>query len=357
MENQWNMLQAELERRGVPKIALPRESEAREKRLEEIRNLLCRELYGYAPGFPLKVEGAETKRDDNGYGGKAVILQLEIRVTSPFAYTSFPACVALPKGKAKPPLFLHYTFTNAAGDGMGEEIIDRGYGLASVYYEAVTPDKDDSFLNGAGAFCRRNPYDSWGKIAIWAWAGSRLLDVCLEKELADPKRIAVVGHSRLGKTALLAGALDRRFSMVVSNDSGCGGIALYRGKKGEQLADLKKNAGYWFCGNMADLVGREEEMPFDAHYLAALTAPGHLYVASASEDAWADPKSEFLACVAGSEAYETLGLRGLVCPDRYPEPGEAFPEGHIGYHLRKGTHYLAREDWHHFMEYREKHNI
>ena len=238
MENQWNMLQAELERRGVPKIALPRESEAREKRLEEIRNLLCRELYGYAPGFPLKVEGAETKRDDNGYGGKAVILQLEIRVTSPFAYTSFPACVALPKGKAKPPLFLHYTFTNAAGDGMGEEIIDRGYGLASVYYEAVTPDKDDSFLNGAGAFCRRNPYDSWGKIAIWAWAGSRLLDVCLEKELADPKRIAVVGHSRLGKTALLAGALDRRFSMVVSNDSGCGGIALYRGKKGEQLADL-----------------------------------------------------------------------------------------------------------------------
>ncbi len=357
MENEWKVLGAELAGRKIPSIGLPDREEARKARIGAIRNLLCRELYGFAPAFPLKVEGVERKRDPDGYGGKAMILRLEIQVTSPFAYTSFPACVALPKGVERPPLFLAFAFTEAIADGMGEELIDNGYAVASLYYEAVAPDKDDKFQNGAGNFCRRNPYDAWGKIAIWAWAGSRLLDVCLEKGLADPGRLAVVGHSRLGKTALWAGAMDERFTLTISNDSGCGGIALYRGKAGEQLEDLGRWAPYWFCGNRMHHEGRTAEMPFDAHFLAALIAPRHLYVASASRDDWADPRSEFLCCVAASEAYGAYGLKGLVCPDRYPKPGEVFPEGRIGYYLREGTHHLGREDWHRFMEYRSRHTI
>ncbi len=352
------MLEEELQRRGVPKIALPDGEEARNGRMEEIRGLLCRELYGYAPSFPLTDESVILDTDENSFGGKARTLYLDIRVRSPFAYTSFRASLIVPKERKKPPMFLSYTFTPAIADGIGEELIDNGYAIASLYYEGVAPDKDDQFQNGAARFCRRNPYDSWGKIAVWAWAGSRLLDYVLKLNLVDEKRIAVVGHSRLGKTALLAGAMDARYSLTISNDSGAGGIALYRGKTGERIENLAgKGSRFWFCGNLMNYINKEEELPFDSHYLAALIAPRHLYVASADQDDWADPRSEFLACAAASEAYESYGVSGLVTPDRYPEPGECLHEGRIGYHLRKGTHYLGRFDWHRFMEYRKKHDI
>ena len=155
-----------------------------------------------------------------------------------------------------------------------------------------------------------------------------------------------------------AGAMDARYSLTISNDSDAGGIALYRGKTGERIENLAgKESRFWFCGNLMNYINKEEELPFDSHYLAALIAPRHLYVASADQDDWADPRSEFLACAAASEAYESYGVSGLVTPDRYPEPGECLHEGRIGYHLRKGTHYLGRFDWHRFMEYRKKHDI
>ncbi|MBO5197528.1 MAG: hypothetical protein J6B85_03295 [Lachnospiraceae bacterium] len=356
------MLQKELERRKVPKIAFPADESGRRERREEIKTVLCRELYGFAPDFPLTDESVILRKEENAFGGKAVACEIDVRVRSPFNYASFRAQLVVPKGIKKVPMFLCYTFTPAIADGCGEELIDNGYAIASLYYEGVAPDKPDDHLLGAGRFCRRNPYDSWGKIAIWAWAGSRLLDYILARNqteaVIDEQRIAVVGHSRLGKTALFAGAMDERYSMVISNDSGAGGIALYRGKRGERLTNLAgKGSRLWFCGNMLNWVDREEELPYDANYLAALIAPRHLYVASATEDDWADPQSEFLSCVAASEAWESYGLTGLVSPDRYPEPNEAFHDGCIGYHLRKGTHYMGRDDWHRFMEYRARHNV
>ncbi|MDO5423678.1 MAG: hypothetical protein Q4F41_08140 [Eubacteriales bacterium] len=352
------MLQEELERRGIPKIGLPMQEPEREARREEIRQILRREFYGFAPEFPLTDESEIVRTEENSFGGKGTTYEIEVRVRSPFAYTSFPATLTVPKGMEKPPVFLCYTFTPTIADGLGEEILDNGYAVASLYYEGIAPDKDDQFANGAGRFCRRNPYDSWGKIAIWAWAGSRLLDFLLRSGLCDEKRVAVVGHSRLGKTALFAGAMDERFSLVISNDSGAGGAALLRGKTGEKIENLAmKGSRFWFCGNMEKYVKKEEELPFDAHFLAGLVAPRHLYVASASEDDWADPKAEFLCCVAAGEAYESYGVNGLAAPDRFPEPGEAFLDGRIGYHLRKGTHYMGREDWKQFFVYRRMHDV
>jgi hypothetical protein len=352
------MLQEELQRRGIPKIGLPSDEEGKQKRREEIRTLLKREFYGFEPGFTLKDESVILRTEQDSFGGKGTTYEIEMRISSPFAYTAFPVTLTLPKGIEKPPVFLCYTFTPAIADGLGEEILDHGYAVASLYYEGIAPDKEDQFSNGAAAFCRRNPYDSWGKIAVWAWAGSRVMDYIETSGMCDETRVAVVGHSRLGKTALLAGALDERFSLVISNDSGAGGIALLRGKTGEKVENLAgRGSRFWFCGNMMKYVGKEETLSFDAHFLAGLVAPRHLYVASATQDAWADPASEFLSCVAAQEAYESYGLQGLVCPDRYPGVGEAFHEGRIGYHLRPGTHYMGRDDWKQFFAYRKKHGV
>ena len=161
----------------------------------------------------------------------------------------------------------------------------------------------------------------------------------------------MAGHSRLGKTALLAGALDDRFYCAYSNDSGCSGAALSRQKEGEKIKDIVGQFPYWFCERYADYVDREDELPFDQHALLAANAPHYVYVASASEDLWAYPKNEYLACVAVSEYFESLGLAGFVHPDRLAEVGDCFHEGTVGYHLRKGGHFLRPEDWHLFLTF------
>lgn len=122
------------------------------------------------------------------------------------------------------------------------------------------------------------------------------------------------------------------------------------------MADLCRNFPYWFCGNLKKYAGGETKLPFDQHFLAALVAPRKLYAASAVDDQWADPRSEFLSCAAVTPVYELLGEKGLVC-DSLPETGDAFHEGSVGYHLRPGTHYLGREDWKLFMEYRRRHGV
>jgi hypothetical protein len=152
--------------------------------------------------------------------------------------------------------------------------------------------------------------------------------------------------------------MDERFSLVAANDSGGGGAALFRGKTGEKIENLaNKGSNCWFCGNFFEYVRREEELPFDMHYLLSLVAPRHLYISSATKDQWADPMSEFLACVATDPVYSLLGERGLVTADQFPEENAFLHEGKIGYHLRVGTHYLSRFDWQKLMEYRSKHNV
>lgn len=211
-------------------------------------------------------------------------------------------------------------------------------------------------MTGLGRFCTRNPYDSWGKLRIWSWAASRILDGLTGDVRLNFDRTAVMGHSRLGKTALLAGAFDERFALTVSCQSGAGGAALFRGKTGERIENLRgEGSRLWFDGNFFQ--HSEETLPFDQHFLLAMIAPRYLYVTSASEDNWADPKSEFLSCIAASEAFELLGTEGLRHGGEFPETGTCLHEGHIGYSLRRGTHYLSRDDWKNVIAYREKYMI
>lgn len=356
------MLEEELRKRSLPQLMYLLSGEAVnspalwECRRKEIEELLSREFVGFPTRLGYQVQKEVVRTEPDSFGGKAETEHCELRIRSDFSSAVIPFTLTIPKQKKPVPFFVYLAFTPVMADGAGEEIVDAGYAIASVYYQEIAADYYDEHQTGMGRFCTRNPYDSWGKLKIWSWCASRILDVIGDDTRIDADRAAVMGHSRLGKTALLAGAFDTRFALTVSCQSGGGGAALFRGKTGERMKHLYgKGSRLWFDGNFFQY--QEETLPFDQHFLLALMAGRHLYVTSASRDDWADPKSEFLGCVAASPAFTCIGAVGLCTDDRYLEPGEYSHEGDIGYFLREGTHYLSRDDWRHVFAYRKLHQI
>ena len=233
---------------------------------------------------------------------------------------------------------------------------DRGYATATAYCGDVFPDHADgrkaSVLPSLGYAVgdeRMVSGDEPGAISTWAWQLSRILDWLVTLPEIDPTRVIVVGHSRLGKTALWAGAGDERFAMVVSNESGCGGAALERRNYGETVNRITTSFPHWFAPTFATYAGRETELPIDQHVVLAMTAPRPLYVSSAVEDRWADPRGEFLAAVAAGPVWELFGKVGLGT-DTYPAVDTAIG-GSIGYHVRSGPHDITAVDWSHFADF------
>jgi hypothetical protein len=234
-----------------------------------------------------------------------------------------------------------------------EYIIDQGFGLATMYYGEIDPDFDDDFENGIHGLIDQKDKSKLSSLSAWAWMMSQALTYLQEDPNVRSDQIAVIGHSRLGKAALWAGALDERFALVVSNDSGCGGAALSRRKYGETINRINNSFPHWFADAFNKYKNAEETLPFDQHTLLSLIAPRPLYVASAEDDKWADPKGEFLASQSASVVYDLYGLSALN--------GQTMPEvdqpiiGHaIGYHIRSGGHDLTQYDWEQFIAFAKK---
>ena len=388
------------EERNVPKFSVPDPltTFAGEKistsedwiaqRRPELLKFFENKVYGKVPGNLDEVTFKLLEENKNALNGKARRKQVEVTLTKNEKSIRFTILIYLPKNSTLAPIFLGYNFfgnhsittdTNVfiseawamnsealsisehrlteVSRGLRahrwaiEKIIDRGFGLATIYYGEIDPDKNDLMDGLQNLFYEkgqeRPERNEWGSLAAWAFGYSRALDYFEQDNNIDASKVLVFGHSRLGKAALWAGATDKRFAGVISNNSGCGGAALSKRRFGETINVINTSFPHWFSYNFKNYNNNEEALPVDQHQLLALIAPRPLYVASAKEDEWADPKGEFLSAYHASQIYGLFGKKGISNIE--------MPEVHkpihntIAYHIREGKHDVTDYDWEQYV--------
>lgn len=354
------MLNTELLKRDLPSILDAEDfaKESWERRRLWLLDVLQKSIYGITPPPPKEVTGRVLESNRRCCAGKVLEQRIEIAFDTPKGAFTVPISLFVPVEENQPPVILHIAFRPVPDRYIPvEEITDSGFALAVVCYNDIIADSHDgNFDQGIGGMFRDKGgrgIHEWGKIGMWAYGASRVMDYLMTLDgIIDKSRISVMGHSRLGKTALWCAAQDTRFFAVMSNDSGFGGAAVAKFGSGEKIKDFEACGSIdWFCENFKKFDGRENEMPFDQHFLLASMAPRYLYVASAELDKGADPRSEFLSCFAASQVYEKLGYNGLVTKDEFPVVPSSLHEGRIGYHIRRHQHYLSRYDWNEFIKF------
>ena len=389
-----------------------------EQRRPELLSLFENEMYGRTPGFAFARDGllrhprielrAEKK---NALNGKAIRREVRLHFTAKADGPYIDVLLYLPVGVKQPvPAFIMLNFRgnqtitdepdvliceswmSSTNDGSVvdnrstelsrgavksrwpvEMIIDRGYALATACYQDIDPDYDDGFQNGFHPYFYKDGQtrpapNEWGTIGAWAWGCSRILDYLETIPAIYSARVAVAGHSRLGKTALWAGAQDQRFAAVIANNSGFGGSSLSKRIYGETVELLNYVRPHWFCGNFAYYDYSASALPFDQHGLIALIAPRPVYLAVAENDRVADPKGEFLAALNADAVYRLLGTPGMGnIPQKNsvlrrdnmiydaPMPPLNQPTGAtIGFHIRTGGHDVTAYDWEQYLNFTDK---
>lgn len=355
---------AELASRKLPDLfkfedGTPVTIENAEKRRKELLHIMQREVYGYMPKPPAKTDFEILETESSRCcAGKAIYKKIKLSFPVNEKTFSFTFRMHLPKAVANPPFVVIENFRSVLPDEYvpSEELIDRGIGFAVFCHKEDITSDDGNFSDKlSGLFYpdgERKEKTDIGKIAMWAYCQSRVLDYVLQNENVDTTRIAAAGHSRLGKTSLLAAACDERFTCAYSNDSGCSGAAISRNKIGESIEDITRVFPFWFCPSYSAYAKKEYELPCDQHFLIASIAPRKVYVASAVEDTWADPASEYLCCVAASHFWKLYGIDDAFdVNEKIPRDEFSCRGKNIGYHLRRGVHYFSRYDWNKFLDF------
>ena len=365
----------ELMKTAAGEAVTTREQWEKIRRPELLRTFLEKE-YGARPvERPADLKFEQLGADADVYGGKAVKKVVRGTYSGPGGAASFTFAAWIPKSAKPVPAFIHVSPRPAATaadlDGPrpvyylpAEYITSRGYAaLASCDYDftpdfSMFPDAPTSGVfkaYGPKSMQGRRP-DEWGILSAWAWGASRIMDWIETQPGIDAQHVGVVGLSRNGKTALLAGVTDERFAMAVSCCSGCGGAKLnhIHCEGSETIKQIMGPASRWFCPAFAEYIGKDKAMPFDQHQYLALLAPRLLYVSSATEDAWAGPRGEFASARLASPAWELYGKSGLV-EHGFPKPDHPLHAGNVGYHVRSGLHDITRYDWECYLDFADGH--
>lgn len=376
------------------------------ERRQELLELFQTHVYGRSPGRPRDLAFAVTSTDPNALGGLATRKEVDLRLTGKANGPVIHLLLYLPNGATSGvPVMLGLNFegnpcvnpdpgitlptawmrdhkeagivNNRATEASRgcqasrwnvEKILRRGYAFATVYYGDLEPDHPDGWKSGVrsvfpatgGRTVAKSrepitalPDDAWGAIGAWAWGLSRVVDYLETDHAVDARKVVLMGHSRLGKTALWAGAQDERFAIVISNNSGEGGAALARRDFGENVRRINTSFPHWFNGHFKRYSTNVAALPVDQHELIALTAPRPIYVASAEQDKWADPRGEFLSAQAASPVYRLFGTDGLAATE-WPAVHQPV-HSTIGYHLRAGAHDVLDYDWDQWLAFADKH--
>lgn len=370
----------------------------KKQRRAEVLELFREHVYGRVPS---DVEASSVsvvmEESDNALGGKAIRRQVRLFLGDKGEEPYIDVLIYLPKSQLEAqgsvPIFTGLNFNgnhtitdekevavhqkwarndprtghrdNRANEGSRglaanrwqvKKLIDEGFGLATAYYGDIDPDYDDGWNNGVHSLFKSSDSlqgGDWGSIASWAWGLSRMMDYFETDDGIDHERVAVTGLSRLGKTSLWAGAEDERFAIVISTDSGCGGAALSRRVFGETVKRINTVFPHWFCDNFNKYNDQEDRLPVDQHMLIALMAPRPVYIASAIEDTWADPKGEFVSGREAGAVYQLFGKQGTVVKQH---PAVDTPIGdYVGYHMRSGGHDANAYDWEQYIKFAKRH--
>ncbi len=354
-------------------------------------------VYGKVPDANIQIGFTTINVIHHVVNGKATLKIINICLSNQKDSFCFPMVILLPEQAKKPvPVFLglnfygnhtissdtnlpitrnyvinnpgYHIFNNmATAESRGveheqwqvEKILDNGYGLATIYYGDVDPDFDDGFQNGIHPLFNSPgktmpAADEWGSISAWSYALSRAMDYFEKDKDINPRQVVVIGHSRLGKTALWAGAQDERFAMVISNNSGCGGAALSKRKFGETVKLINDRFPHWFCKNFHSFNDKEETLPVDQHMLLGLIAPRPVYVASSQEDSWADPKGEYLSLYYAAPVYRLFD-QPVIENSNMPPVNTPLWAGNMAYHIRTGKHDITAFDWDQYIAFANLH--
>ena len=361
------------------------------ERRPELKRLIQHYMYGFAPPAP-RIRAKVERVNPSLFNSKATLKEVTLRFGSDSA-PPIHLMVITPNDRRGPvPAFLGIAFCgnqaivddpkvrmaqgwmyNGAGvvDNRATEatrgtqkdtwpaemIVERGYALATFYNGDVDPDVND-FTNGIHPHYMKpgqtklGPHD-WGAIAAWAWGMQRALDYLVTDRAIDRRKIAAIGHSRNGKTALLAAALDDRFAMAIPNQAGCGGTAPSRGKIGESVARINSSFPHWFNDAFPEFNDRPELLPFDQNALVALIAPRPVLFSNAEEDTWANPAGQFDVLKAADGVYRFLGVEGLA--SQQMPPMSKLMNSRLGYFIRPGKHSMTRLDWDAYLAFADRH--
>ena len=360
------MLKQELKNRNLPPL----------KSRDEMIEIMQREVYGYLPENNFEWSVSNEKILDRRFDrGNVFLSSVDFTLSNKNGSHTFPIYRLLHQDGKKHPVIICINIDDHVPDKYFpiEELSESEYDIITYCYNHITSD-DDDFTTGIAPLVfpnGRNSNTDCGKIGLWGFANMRVLDYVLTLGGTDEKNVAILGHSRLGKTALFTGMMDERFTFVFSNNAGCAGDAIARGGSG--LPDIDGNFAvekefrgetidrittvfpYWFCENYKKYAVQGFGTDFDQHFVLASIAPRNVCVNAAELDFWADQKSQQLCCMAAAEAWEKTGLMGLKECDHYLTGSEKLLDGNVGFFMAPTMHFLSRHAWNNFMEFMRIH--